>query len=166
MKTTFLSLNFFCNSVRCGMLARHGPHHVAQNSTTKIFLPLSAARSTGLPLTHSAICSAAAGSPSSAETAGSARARTPSKPVRRERDGFIRVGFCLDRLTLLQPGAAGNRENRPEGLILKKHLKPQMDADEHRSERVRKGGLLTHRVSRFPVRTPFISPAPMRVWQL
>src|SRR5437667_7847371 len=113
MKTTFLSLNFFCISVRCGMLARHGPHHVAQNSTTKIFLPLSAARSTGLPLTHWAICSGAAGSPSSAETAGSARARTPSKPVRRERDGFVSVGFCLDKLMLLQPGAVCDREKSP-----------------------------------------------------
>src|SRR6266487_1221096 len=32
----------------------------------------------------------------------------------------------------------------------KKQLKPQMNADEHRSERVRKRGCLIHRVSRFP----------------
>ena len=53
------------------MLAMHGPHHVAQNSTTTICLPFAAAKSTASPLIHSATCNGAAGSPiSAAETTG------------------------------------------------------------------------------------------------
>src|SRR5512137_543408 len=35
--TNVTSLYFFCSSVRCGMLILHGPHQVAQNSTTYTF---------------------------------------------------------------------------------------------------------------------------------
>src|SRR5512145_2578326 len=63
---------FFCSSVNRGTLILQGGHQTAQNSTTWIFFPLSLAKSTAEPFTHSAMASGGALSP----TASPPRAET------------------------------------------------------------------------------------------
>src|SRR5690349_14607686 len=73
INVTPLSLYFCCSSFKCGMLTLHGPHHVAQNSTTVTCLPFRSDNLTGAPLIHSAGVSGGAGSPSLAVAAAGAR---------------------------------------------------------------------------------------------
>src|SRR5215471_1628052 len=76
------------------MLARQGPHQVAQNSTTTTFFPLVASRLTGSPLTHSLICRSAAFSPNSAAVSEEKAARIAPIAVTHVSFIFIRV-LCL-----------------------------------------------------------------------
>src|SRR5262245_56563751 len=63
------------SSVRCGMLARHGPHQVAQNSTT-VTLPFSKLV-TGVPLIHFSTVIGGAGSPTRSAYGRSAASPPP-----------------------------------------------------------------------------------------
>ena len=66
----------------CGIVVDGQAHQVAQNSTTTIFFPFAAARSTGSPLIHSAISSGAAGSPNWAAGSGQAAASRIAGTIR------------------------------------------------------------------------------------
>src|SRR5258707_7429960 len=68
MNVTPLSLNSACISDMCGIITMHGPHQVAQNSTT---YTLSAANSvTSDPCSHLSALSLGAGSPTFSDGSG------------------------------------------------------------------------------------------------
>src|SRR5690349_1341571 len=108
MIVTFLSLYCRCSADRCGMLATHGPHHVAQNSTTYVF-PFSKL-ATGAPFTHFSIESAGAFAPATSE-AFLAPAPEPScadaKPATRTRATAAEKNERMDIGTSWSDGISG-----------------------------------------------------------
>src|SRR4051812_35831737 len=85
---TPLSLYLSFNSIRCGIDLRQGGHHVAQNSTTTMFL-LSLARLTPSLFSHSAALISGAAVP----TAGSAARRPAEIANARRIAGKVRDDF-------------------------------------------------------------------------
>src|SRR5215204_3680731 len=61
LRKVILPSYFFASSLRCGITALHGPHQVAQNSTTYVLAGSNF--STGVPLSHFATFNSGAGSP-------------------------------------------------------------------------------------------------------
>src|SRR5215203_4874533 len=103
--TTPFSANFFCTSVTRGMAAMHGPHHVAQHSSTYT-LPFSN-RSTGSPFTQAPTAKAGAGSPARSFARAAAAAAAAAAAVDPIAAHSINAQNCF---TFTSPGTDSHAE--------------------------------------------------------